>query len=247
MTLLSRRRGAELPAARWDAGPWRNTPIAASYTSSITAPGERRALSTAAMLAVQDGTVVTCADVLLEDTAAWAAVLPDGAGTQLGLDEVQALLLAAWETAAETLPDAVADPARMRWCAPPTTELWLRAEGPHDRPSPGLGALIDLEALDPGEDGIRPEMAVTITASPTMHRQERRAVLRRALVHMARHFGHCGPRKNCCRGGGDAGAVVSSSGPVARLARCFYVRPGPWKCCRWAADSCWAWSWVAGR
>ncbi|MFE0349514.1 hypothetical protein [Streptomyces griseoluteus] len=33
-------------------------------------------------------------------------------------------------------------------------------------------------------------MAITITASPTMHRQERRAVLRRALVHMTRHFGH---------------------------------------------------------
>ncbi|MFD7407674.1 hypothetical protein ACFV7R_34565 [Streptomyces sp. NPDC059866] len=25
---------------------------------------------------------------------------------------------------------------------------------------------------------------------PTMHRQERQAVLRRALVHMARHFGY---------------------------------------------------------
>ncbi|MFJ7949217.1 hypothetical protein ACIQ6K_37270 [Streptomyces sp. NPDC096354] len=33
-------------------------------------------------------------------------------------------------------------------------------------------------------------MAITITRSPTMHRPERQAVLRRALVHMARHFGY---------------------------------------------------------
>ncbi|MGW2563872.1 hypothetical protein ACWCXB_32550 [Streptomyces sp. NPDC001514] len=94
------------------------------------------------------------------------------------------------ERAAETLPDAVVDPARMQWSAPPTTELRLSAEGPHDQPSPGLGTLIDLEALGPGEDGVRSEMAITITRSPTMHRPERQAVLRRALVHMARHFGY---------------------------------------------------------
>ncbi|MEU0256235.1 hypothetical protein ABZ299_27935 [Streptomyces sp. NPDC006184] len=108
----------------------------------------------------------------------------------MGLDEVQALLLAAWESAAKTLPDAIVDPARMRWSAPPTTELRLSAEGPHDQPSPGLGTLIDLNALGPGEDNIRPEMAVTITRSPIMHHQERQTVLRRALVHMARHFGY---------------------------------------------------------
>lgn len=189
VTLLSQRRGAELPAAHWNTGPGRNTPTALSYTSTITAPDSPRAVSAAVMMSVED-TVVTCADVLIEDTSAWAALLPPGAGTQLGLDELQALLLAAWESAAETLPGAVADPARMRWSAPPTTELRLSAEGPHDQPSPGLATLIDLEALGPGEGGIRPEMAVTITRSPLMNRQERQAVLRRALVHMVRHFGH---------------------------------------------------------
>ncbi|MFE2828596.1 RNA-binding domain-containing protein [Streptomyces sp. NPDC059271] len=189
VTLLSRRRGAELPAARWDRGPWRNFPAAVSYTSTITAPDGHRAVSAAAMMSVED-TMVTCADILIEDASAWAAMLPGNTGTQLGLDDVQALLLAAWESAAETLPDAVADPARMQWSGPPTTELRLSAEGPHDQPSPGLGTLIDLEALGPGEDGVRSEMAVTITRSPTMPRQERQAVLRRALVHMARHFGY---------------------------------------------------------
>ncbi|MFF8431735.1 hypothetical protein ACF07Y_42750 [Streptomyces sp. NPDC016566] len=188
VTFLSRRRGAELPAARWDTGPWRNTPAAASYTSTITTPGDRRAVSAAAMISVADSEVVTCADVLIEDTAAWA--LPAGAGTQLGIDEVQALLLGAWETAAEILPDAVADPARTRWAAPPTTELRLSAEGPHDQPSPGLGTLIDLKALGPAEDGVRPEMAITVTRSPTMQRQHRQALLRRALVSMARSFGY---------------------------------------------------------
>jgi hypothetical protein len=189
VTILSRRRGAELPAAYWDRGPGRNTPTAVSYTSTITAPDDRRAVSAAVMMSVED-TVVTCADILMEDASAWAALLPPSAGTQLGLDEVQALLLAAWESAAKTLPDAVVDPARMRWSAPPTTELRLSAEGPHDQPSPGLGTLIDLNALGPGEDNVRPEMAVTITRSPIMHHQERQTVLRRALVYMARHFGY---------------------------------------------------------
>ncbi|MFB8760706.1 RNA-binding domain-containing protein [Streptomyces nigra] len=189
VTILSRRRGAELPAAQWGRGSWRNTPTAVSYTSTIVAPDGRGALSAAVMMSVED-TVVTCADVLIEDASAWAALLPGDAGTRLGLDEVQALFLAAWETVAEALPDAIVDPARMRWSAPPTTELRLSAEGPHDQPSPGLGALIDLEALGPGEDQVRPEMAVTITRSPVMHRRERQAVLRRALVHMARHFGY---------------------------------------------------------
>ncbi|MGW1878735.1 hypothetical protein [Streptomyces sp. NPDC001975] len=167
VTVLSQRRGAE----RWDRGPWRNTPTAVSYTSTIMAPGDRRALSAAVMMSVQD-TVVTCTDILIEDVSAWSSLLPGDAGTQLGLEEVQALLFAAWESAADTLPDAVVDPARMRWCAPPTTELRLSVEGPHDQPSPGLGTLIDLEALGPGEDNVRPEMAVTITRSPTMQRQE---------------------------------------------------------------------------
>ncbi|MER6471549.1 RNA-binding domain-containing protein [Streptomyces collinus] len=190
VTLLSRRRGAELPAQHWGMGPWRNTPAAASYTSLISVPDGRRALSGSAMISVEDTMVVTCAEILIEDPVAWAAALPADAETQLDLGEVQALLLAAWETAAETLSDAVTDPARMRWAAPPTTELRLSAEGPHDQPSPGLGALIDLDALGPGESGVRPEMAITITRSPTMQRQEPQALLRRALVHMARHFGH---------------------------------------------------------
>ncbi|MFF9607847.1 hypothetical protein ACF1GY_37285 [Streptomyces sp. NPDC014684] len=33
-------------------------------------------------------------------------------------------------------------------------------------------------------------MAVTITAEPSMRRAERRDLMRRALIHMARAFGH---------------------------------------------------------
>ncbi|RZB14016.1 hypothetical protein StrepF001_41000 [Streptomyces sp. F001] len=43
------------------------------------------------MMSVED-TAVTCADNLIEDASAWAALLPGDAGTQWGLDEVQALL-----------------------------------------------------------------------------------------------------------------------------------------------------------
>ncbi|MGI5518394.1 hypothetical protein [Streptomyces sp. CA-106131] len=210
-TMLSRRRGAELPASHWDRGPGRNTPTAVSYTSTITAPDDRRALSAAVMMSVDD-TVVTCADVLLEDTSAWAALLPAGAGTQLGLDEVQALLLAAWESATETLPDAVVDPARMRWSAPPTTELRLSAEGPHDQPSPGLGTLIDLEALGP-------ERMASGRRWPSRSPDRPSCTARSARPFCAGHWCTwrgtsvtCGPRKNCCRAAARCQATTAGQG-----------------------------------
>ncbi|MFF0515501.1 hypothetical protein [Streptomyces sp. NPDC004250] len=41
VTLLSQRRGAHLPAARWQAGPHDNSLRIASYTSVIPAPDGR--------------------------------------------------------------------------------------------------------------------------------------------------------------------------------------------------------------
>ncbi|MFE2583113.1 hypothetical protein [Streptomyces sp. NPDC059378] len=47
---------------------------------------------------------------------------------------MQAALLAAWETTAALLPEAVTDPPRMRWAAPSTTKLRITAWGPYAPP-----------------------------------------------------------------------------------------------------------------
>lgn len=194
VTVLSRGRGAELPAARWQRGPSGNSARALCYTSTISAPDGTVALKAAAMLALptaMESTAVACAEVLIEDAAAWAAALGTGRDTLLGFDEVQAVLLSGWETAAELLPDTIGDLSDLRWAAPPTTELRLSCEQP--APSgvlPVLDTLIDVSPLGAGDGGGRTAMAVTITADPAMERNPRQHLLRQALVHMARESGY---------------------------------------------------------
>ncbi|MEU5958282.1 RNA-binding domain-containing protein [Streptomyces sp. NPDC047525] len=194
VTTLSRRRGTELPAAGWKRGPFGNTARSVSYTCTISAPDCIPALKAAATLALPtttDSAVVACAEVLIEDPVAWASALGIDRGTQLCFDEVQALLLGAWETAAELLPDVVGDPAALRWAAPPTTELRMTCEQPaQNGVLPALDRLIDLDPLGANTDGERSRMAVTITATPTLPRRERQSLMRQALVHMAQEFGY---------------------------------------------------------
>ncbi|MEU7073018.1 RNA-binding domain-containing protein [Streptomyces narbonensis] len=194
VTLLSRRRGAELTAARWERGPFGNSSRSAGYTCTIAGPDGTPAVKASVMLALpttMESTVVACADVLIENPEMWAKALGPGWDTQLGLDEVQAVLLAAWETAAELLPDVVGDPAGLSWAAPPTTELRMTCEQPADNGVlPGLDTLVDLTALGPNDAGPRSRLAVAITATPAMARADRQRLLREALVHMADAYGY---------------------------------------------------------
>ncbi|WP_406131501.1 hypothetical protein [Streptomyces sp. NBC_00989] len=193
VTTLSLRRGADLRAANWDLGSNRNANASVSYSATIASPDGRPALTGAVMTALPgtlQSSTVTCAEVTIQDAAAWAAVLPPGASTKLTLEEVTSILLAAWETAAEVLPAVACDATTMRWAGPPTVELRVSAEGPHDQPRANLDTLIDLGEVGPTDRNSLPEMAVTITVSPTLEDTERRKVLRRALVRMLRGFGY---------------------------------------------------------
>ncbi|WP_405787116.1 putative DNA binding domain-containing protein [Streptomyces sp. NBC_00029] len=194
VTLLSRRRGADLPAARWERGPFDNSARSVGYTCTIAGPDGGPGLRASVVLALptaMESTVVACADVLIENPAAWAAALGPGSGTQLGLDEVQAVLLSAWETAAELLPDLVGDPALLSWAGPPTTELRMTCEQPADNGVlPILDSLVDLSPLGANGGSPRSRMAVTIAAAPAMSRAERQRLLREALAHMAQAFGY---------------------------------------------------------
>ncbi|GLX22417.1 RNA-binding domain-containing protein [Streptomyces lavendulae] len=194
VTLLSRRRGAELPAARWERGPFGNSVRSAGYTCTIAGPDGTPAVKASVMVALpttMESTVVACADVLIESPEAWAAAIGTGWDTQLGLDEVQAVLLSAWETAAELLPEVVGDPAALSWAAPPTTELRITCEQPADNGvQPVLDSLVDMTPLGPNDGGARSQLAVAITVAPAMDRAERQRLLREALVHMAQAFGY---------------------------------------------------------
>ncbi|MFE9137983.1 hypothetical protein [Streptomyces sp. NPDC007355] len=81
VTMLSRRQGSELPAARWERGPFGNSPRSVGYTCTITGPDADPAVKASVMLALpitMESTVVACADVLLESPTAWAAALGPG-------------------------------------------------------------------------------------------------------------------------------------------------------------------------
>ncbi|MFE9941944.1 AlbA family DNA-binding domain-containing protein [Streptomyces hirsutus] len=91
VTMLSRRRGADLPAVRWERGPFSNSARSVSYTCTIAGPDGAPALKVAVMLALptaMEPTVVACADVLIESPQAWAAALGPGRDMRLGFDEV---------------------------------------------------------------------------------------------------------------------------------------------------------------
>ncbi|WP_053679709.1 RNA-binding domain-containing protein [Streptomyces sp. XY66] len=194
VTMLSLRRGAELPAARWERGPFGNSARSVGYTCTIGGPDGGPALRASVMLALpttMESTVVACSDVLIDNPEAWAAAVGPGWDTRLGFDEVQAVLLSTWETAAELLPDLVGDPVGLSWAAPPTTELRMTCEQPVDNGVlPALDSLVDLTPLGANDSGTRSQMSVTITAVPTMGRAERQSLMREALVYMARQYGY---------------------------------------------------------
>lgn len=90
LTLLSGRRGAQLSAAHWERGPFGNTARSVGYTCTVIAPDGSPALKAAAMLALPttlESTVVVCAEVVVEDAAAWAAALGPGWTTRLELEK----------------------------------------------------------------------------------------------------------------------------------------------------------------
>ncbi|MFE2561607.1 hypothetical protein ACFXGT_37485 [Streptomyces sp. NPDC059352] len=193
MTLLSARRATNLPAARWPRTPHgNNTSRSLSYTCTLSTPDGAPALQANTMLSLPtttESSVIVCAEVLIDDTDAWAALLQPGQNTRLTLQEAQAVLLGAWETAADLLPKTIGAPD-LRWSAPPTIELRLSSERPAPNGVlPPLAQVLDLTSFGDGEDH-RPGMAVMITATPRLDDEERRDLLRQALVHMARAFGY---------------------------------------------------------
>lgn len=201
LTMLSQRRGADLGAARWVPGPHRNGLAAASYSTAIMGPdGHRLALSGEVMIALPNSissAVVTCAELRVDDVAAWADALCAAGGpaeldVRLSVYELAEFFTVAWTTATEVLPTLIdPDPYSGYWFASPTVELRFSTEHQHGTPGPPLrlSELVDFIAFGDGSDDQLTEMAVTITAPPRLVPAARRDLTRRAVVHMGQAFG----------------------------------------------------------
>jgi hypothetical protein len=201
LTVLSQRRGADLRAARWNPGPNRNGLDAASYSTAIMAPDSARpALSGEVMIALPNSTssaVVTCAELRVDDVAAWADALrtadgPADLDLRLPLEELIEFFSVAWTTTTEVLPTLIdPDPYGGLWAAPPTVELRLSTEHQQGsaEPLPQLSELVDFTSFGARADDRLTEMAVTITAPPRLVPAARRDLTCRALVHMGQAFG----------------------------------------------------------
>lgn len=209
VTELSRRRGAYLHVTAWNRGPNHNALDALSYSGVIAAPDGQTALSAEVMMALPNNTMnsalVTCAEVRIEDLAAWAAALaaagaPPRQDLRLSMEEVAEFFAVAWQTATEKLAAVVAaNAASVLWADPPTVELRLTAERRYDstpRPQPMLDDYIDMDSLGHSDRGQLREMAVTITTPQHPEQSDRRNQTRDALVYMAHQFGFLEADKN---------------------------------------------------
>jgi hypothetical protein len=203
ITALSLHHGADLRAAQWQPGQTGQSRDRASYACTVSAPDGRPALSAEVMLALPnalDSSVVTCAELRVQDFTAWSEALghPAEPGAwpawlRLTVDDVFWFFTAAWHTATEVLPTAVtADPAAVSPAGRPMIELHRSAEHPHEA-APGhqrqLSDVVDLTAWGTSDRDPIPEMSVTITAPTRLKPDDRQRTTREAMIYMAEAYG----------------------------------------------------------
>ena len=127
VTELSRRRGADLHVTAWNRGPNHNALDALSYSAAIAAPDGQIALSAEVMMALpntMNSALVTCAEVRIEDLAAWARALgaagaPPRPDLRLSIEEAAEFFAVAWQAATEKLAAVVAaNASTLLWADP---------------------------------------------------------------------------------------------------------------------------------
>lgn len=142
--------------------------------------------------------LVTCAEVRIEDLAAWARALgaagaPPRPDLRLSIEEAAEFFAVARQAATEKLAAVVAaNASTVLWADPPTVELRLTAERRYDdtpRPQPMLDDYIAMDPLGHSDRGQLREIAVTITTPQHLEQSDRRDQTHAALVYMAHQFG----------------------------------------------------------
>lgn len=202
VTILSKRRLADLRAAQWVQGPNRNALDALSYSSAIRTADGRTALTVEVMLSLpsaMESAVVACAELRIEDPSAWDAALAEAAGEAtaralpLSLEELCDLFKVAWQTATEELPSLVIpERSRALWARVPVVELRLTAEHRHDAQGPHMSVTdyVDFSPFGKTDREHLSVMAITVTAPPAMPNDARLDLTQQALVRMGRGFGY---------------------------------------------------------
>ena len=202
VTALAQRRGADLRTAQWNRGLNRNALDAFSYSSLISGPEGQAAASAEVMVALpntMDSSVVTCAELRVQDLNAWSEAMTAATGARvrhdlrLTMGEVIEFFTVVWETVTEVLPAVLAeDTSMMHWADPPTVELQFAAEARVDATPPAqpvLDDFIDMNAFGSSDRGQLQEMAVTIIAPPRLDSSARQGQTRKALAYIAQQFG----------------------------------------------------------
>lgn len=170
---------------------------------TISTPDGKPALSAEVMLALPNtlnSSVVTCAELRIEDFAVWRDALDLTATSSSGpawprltVDDLYWIFVAAWYTATETLPAVfLADPGAARPAGPPIVELRVSAEASHDAApgqQPTLSDFVDLSAWGTSDRDNLTEMSVTITAPTHLEPDDRQNLTHKAMVYMAEAFG----------------------------------------------------------
>ncbi len=203
VTALSLHRGTEFRPGTWQPGQTGQSRDRTGYVCTISAPDGRPALSAEVMLALPnalDSSVVTCAELRVEDFAIWSDALDLTSAPSVGpawprltVDDLFWIFVAAWHTAMEVLPAVVdADPATVPPAGPPVVELRVSAEHSYGA-APGqqhlLSDLVDLTAWGSSDRDRLTEMSVTVTAPTHLEPDDRQILTRQAMVYMAEAFG----------------------------------------------------------
>lgn len=188
---LLAHRGSSLRAEEWRLGGNQNARDRASYVCSVNGPDGQPVLTAEVMLILRGGTLITCAEVRIDDEAAWRATLNETTDTrhnaQLSMEEVHAMLDSAWVVAGRLLPRAVTDDLEaLLWVAPPKVELRLSTEAPAQQL---LRDVIDLDGLGVTDHEYLQQMSVTITTIPGMNEVDRNGALTTALDWMYQSYG----------------------------------------------------------
>ncbi|MGA5820011.1 RNA-binding domain-containing protein [Kitasatospora sp. NPDC094028] len=185
----------------WDVGRLEGSRNSFSYATALTGTDGQVALSAEVFLGLpnpSDSAVITCAELVVGDRDVWERLVRTGGRPAPGPRELLALedlyyfAAAGWQMASEELPASVSTGASaLRWSNAPQVEIRFSMEHPHDHTGPRqtLTDFVDVTGLGGRRGRELPSMGVTAFAAPGLEQDERRAVVRQALVQMAHHFG----------------------------------------------------------
>jgi hypothetical protein len=197
---LFARRGTEVPEVRWRRASGDSRWL--RFTLPLAGPRKdpsAGAAVTVHLIRLRPGTlVIASAQLLVEDVAAWREFLPVTVGQVVdeilpfSLDDVTALLTAAWQTAVEVLPTLIVqDLFAVRPDHPPHIDLSLRADSERDEKlnRRDLRNMVDFSPFATQNSRQLTHLTATITYPLQLSANDRKGLVRQALSRMGAKAG----------------------------------------------------------